>query len=64
MLDKKAKDAIQSNQKKQALDKLKKLGKNAPLNKYYREQVNSGSQGMEVNATGLSVALGASLTQT
>ena len=62
MLDKKAKDAIQANQKKQALDKLKKLGKDAPLSKYYREQVNT--QAIEINATGLSGALGASMTQT
>ena len=55
MLDKKAKDAIQANQKKQAIDKLKKLGKDAPLNKYYREQINKNS--IEINATGLQGAI-------
>ena len=58
MLDKKAKEAIQSKQKNQALEKLKKLGKDAPLAKYYREQVHPNHGAMEINATGLQTALG------
>ncbi len=38
--DKKVKDNIMRREKERKLDKIKKMGKDAPLQKYYREQIN------------------------
>jgi len=39
MRDKKAKESIRKHQKERAIQKVNNLGVNAPLSKYYREQV-------------------------
>ena len=49
--DKKVKESIMKQDKEKRLARAKQLGKNAPLQKYYREQINN--QAMEINATGL-----------
>ena len=52
MRDKKVKENLMKRDKEQRLAKAKQLGKNAPLAKYYREQLNK--QTLEINAVGLS----------
>ena len=52
MRDKKVKENLIKRDKEQRLAKAKQLGKNAPLAKYYREQINK--QTLEINAVGLS----------
>lgn len=44
MLDKKVKDQLRKNQREKSMGKVKALGANAPLNKYYREQVRANSK--------------------
>jgi len=39
MMDKKVKESIRKHEKEKKMAQVKKLGANAPLNKYYREQV-------------------------
>lgn len=53
--DKKVKEAIVKRQKEQGLAKAKKLGNNAPLAKYYREQIQAND--FTLSATGLQAAL-------
>jgi hypothetical protein len=59
MIEKKAKDAVKGNMQRQAIAKLKQ--KEAPLAKYYKDQVHKNA--MEINATGLNLALGVTQTQ-
>ena len=42
MLDKKAKEAIRKSERTKAMKNIKSLGSNAPLSKYYREQISGG----------------------
>ena len=39
-------------EKERKLAKAKQMGKNAPLAKYYREQINN-NQAIQINSTGL-----------
>ena len=50
MLDKKVKDSIRKNEKEKKMIKAKQLGANAPLNKYYREQIRTNTK--EINGAG------------
>lgn len=60
MRDKKVKEAIIKRQKEQGLAKAKKMGQNAPLAKYYREQVDAN--GLSATGTGLQAALQGAVT--
>ena len=51
MRDRKVKEHMIKRDKEQRLARAKQLGKNAPLAKYYREQINK--QTLEINAMGL-----------
>ena len=51
MRDKKVKETLRQKDKERKLAKAKQLGKDAPLAKYYREQISQNT--MEINATGL-----------
>ena len=61
MLDKKVKEQLRKNQREKSMGKVKALGANAPLNKYYREQVRANSK--DINGLQLT-AQGSSVTQT
>ena len=52
--DKKVKESLRKHEREKKMAAAKKLGSNAPLNKYYREQVQSNA--MELNATGLQLS--------
>ena len=66
MRDKKVKESIIKRERQQKLSKAKQLGNNAPLAKYYREQIST--QAMDLNATGgatqLTLQANGEMTQT
>jgi hypothetical protein len=41
MRHKQTKEAIRKSEKQKSIEKVRNLGANAPLSKYYREQINA-----------------------
>ena len=68
MLEKKAKESIRKNERERSLGRLKATGNNAPLKKYYREQIGAASSdinGLQLTGQGSAIpqtTLGTGLT--